>query len=302
MRVFMTGGTGFVGTTLSRNLVARGLEVGILSRSISRDRTLEQGVAFIQGNPTTEGPWQDQAAGYDIFINLAGASIFRRWTKEAKILMRESRLQTTRNLITAIEGRKGLDSVLLSTSAVGYYGFHGDEFLDEGSPPGNDYLATMALDWEKEAIRAEEFGVRVLTCRFGIVLGRNGGALAQMVPLFRKGLGSTLGSGKQWFSWIHEQDLVHIFLFLLEHESLSGPINFTAPEPVTNREFTKALGRALGKPTFLPAVPGFVIRMMKGEFGTVLLKGQRVVPKKLIDAGFSFQFPAVEEALTHLVK
>jgi len=298
----MTGGTGFVGTMLSRELVAQKHEVGILSRNVSKGPSPEQGVTFIQGDPTREGPWQERAAEYDVFINLAGASIFRRWTKEAKTLMRKSRILTTRNLVNTLAGRKGRDTVLLSTSAVGYYGFHEDETLDEGSPPGSDYLATMALDWEKEATRAEEFDVRLLTCRFGIVLGRNGGALAQMLPLFRKGLGSTLGSGKQWFSWIHEQDLVHIFLFLLEHTSLSGPINFTAPEPVTNREFTKALGRALGKSTYLPAVPGFVIRMMKGEFGTVLLKGQRVVPKKLLDAGFRFQYPTVEEALTDLVK
>jgi uncharacterized protein (TIGR01777 family) len=301
MRVFMTGGTGFVGTTLTRQLVAKGHEVGILTRNISRDRTPEQGVTFLQGDPTKKGSWQNQAAGYDIFINLAGASIFRRWTKEAKILMRESRIQTTRNLVNTLSGRKGRDTVLLSTSAVGYYGFHEDETLDEGSPPGNDYLATMALDWEKEALRAEEFGVRVLTCRFGIVLGRSGGALAQMVPLFRKGLGSALGSGKQWFSWIHEQDLVNIFLFLLEQQSLSGPVNFTAPEPVTNREFTKALGKALGRYTFLPAVPGIVLRIIKGEFGTVLLKGQRVIPKKLLDAGFHFQFATIRDALTDLV-
>lgn len=302
MRVFVTGGTGFVGTMLSRELVAQGHEVGILSRNVSKGPSPEQGVTFIQGDPTREGPWQERAAEYDVFINLAGASIFRRWTKEAKTLMRESRILTTRNLVNTLAGRKGRDTVLLSTSAVGYYGFHEDETLDEWSPPGSDYLATMALDWEKEATRADEFDVRVLTCRFGIVLGRNGGALAQMLPLFRKGLGSTLGSGKQWFSWIHEQDLVHIFLFLLEHTSLSGPVNFTAPEPVTNREFTKALGRALGKSTYLPAVPGFVIRVMKGEFGTVLLKGQRVVPRKLLDAGFRFQYPTVEEALTDLLK
>lgn len=301
MRVFVTGGTGFVGTTLTRQLVAKGHEVGVLTRNISRDRAPEQGVTFLQGDPTKKGPWQDQAAGYDIFINLAGASIFRRWTKEAKILMRESRIQSTRNLVNTLSGRKGRDTVLLSTSAVGYYGFHEDETLDEGSPPGNDYLAKMALDWEKEALRAEEFGVRVLTCRFGIVLGRSGGALAQMVPLFRKGLGSALGSGKQWFSWIHEQDLVTIFLFLLEQQSLSGPVNFTAPQPVTNREFTKALGKALGRSTFLPAVPGVVLRMIKGEFGTVLLKGQRVIPKKLLDAGLRFQFPTILEALNDLV-
>ena len=215
--------------------------------------------------------------------------------------MRESRILTTRNLVNTLAGRKGRDTVLLSTSAVGYYGFHEDETLDEGSPPGSDYLATMALDWEKEATRAEEFDVRVLTCRFGIVLGRNGGALAQMLPLFRKGLGSTLGSGKQWFSWIHEQDLVHIFLFLLEQDSLSGPINFTAPEPVTNKEFTKALGKALGRPTFLPAAPGFILKVIKGEFGSVLLQGQRVIPKKLLDAGFHFRFATIHEALTDLV-
>jgi uncharacterized protein (TIGR01777 family) len=216
--------------------------------------------------------------------------------------MRESRLLTTKNLVVALEGRKDRNTVLLSTSAVGYYGFHEDEILDEGSPPGDDYLANLARDWETEALRAEKYGVRVLICRFGIVLGRDGGALGQMVPLFRKGLGSPLGSGNQWLSWIHEQDLVNIFSFLLEQKALSGPINLTAPEPVTNTAFTKALGRALGRPTFLPAVPGFVLKMIKGEFGTLLLNGQRVVPKKLVDAGFRFQFPAIQDALSDLLK
>ena len=302
MRVFMTGGTGFVGTALSRQLVAQGHEVSILTRNSSSDRVAGGGVIFIHGNPTKVGPWQDQAAEHDVCINLAGASIFRRWTQKAKTLMRESRLLTTKNLVAALEGRKGRDTVLLSTSAVGYYGFHEDEIQDEGSPPGDDYLANLARDWEKEALRAEQYGVRVLICRFGIVLGRDGGALGQMVPLFRKGLGSALGSGNQWFSWIHEQDLVNIFSFLLEQKDLSGPINLTAPEPVTNTAFTKALGRALGRPTFLPAVPGFVLKMIKGEFGTLLLKGQRVIPKRLIDAGFRFQFPAIKDALNDLVK
>jgi uncharacterized protein (TIGR01777 family) len=301
MRVFMTGGTGFVGTALSRELVNQGHEVSILTRGVSDDQRLPKGVTHIQGDPTEEGPWQGQAAENDVFINLAGASIFRRWTSEAKTLMRESRIRTTRNLVTALEGRKGSDTVLLSTSAVGYYGFHGDEILDEGSPPGDDFLAVLAKDWEKEAIRAEQYAARVLICRFGIVLGRGGGALAQILPLFRKGLGSVLGDGNQWFSWVHEQDLVNIFLFLLEQKSLSGPINVMAPEPVTNRELTKALGKALGKPALLPAVPGFVIKMMKGEFGSVLLKGQRVIPKKLLDGGFHFRFPTIHEALTDLV-
>jgi uncharacterized protein len=301
MRVFMTGGTGFVGTTLSRHLVAKGHEVGILTRNIFRGHTPEHGMTLVQGDPTKKGPWQDRAAAYDIFINLAGASIFRRWTRKAKTLMRESRLQTTRNLVAALAGRKGRDKVLLSTSAVGYYGFHGDEFLDEASPSGEDFLASLARDWEGEALRAEPFGARVLLCRFGIVLGRRGGALSQMVPLFRKGLGSALGSGNQWFSWIHEQDLVNSFLFLLDQKGLSGPVNFTSPGPVTNRAFTKALGKALGRSTILPAVPGFVLKMLKGEFGTVLLKGQRVIPKKLLDAGFRFQFPDIQAALIDLV-
>jgi len=302
MRVFITGGSGFVGTSIIRQLVGRGEEVTVLTRKVSKKRKPPRGVSFLEADPTREGPWQEQVAGHDTFINLAGASIFRRWTAEAKQAIRDSRLLTTRNLVGALEARKGMDTVLLSTSAVGYYGFHGDEFLDEASPSGEDFLALLARDWEAEALRAEPFGVRVLLCRFGIVMGLRGGALSQMVPLFRKGLGSPLGSGNQWFSWIHEQDLVNSFLFLLDRGELSGPVNFTAPEPVTNRAFTMALGRALGRPTFLPAVPGFVLKMMKGEFGTVLLKGQRVIPKKLLDAGFRFQFPAVEDALRDLVK
>ncbi|MBW2093739.1 MAG: TIGR01777 family oxidoreductase [Deltaproteobacteria bacterium] len=301
MRIFMTGGTGFVGTTLSTRLAAEGHEVTILSRHVSRDRNLSPGITLIQGDPTQKGPWQDQLDGNDVFINLAGASIFRRWTQKAKTLMRESRLQTTGNLVNALARVQGREIVLLSASAVGYYGFHENEILGEESPHGNDYLATLAVDWEKEALRAEEYGVRVLLCRFGIVLGRHGGALGQMLPLFRKGLGSALGTGNQWFPWIHEQDLVNIFRFLVEQKGLSGPINFTAPEPVTNREFTKALGKALGKPTFLPAVPGFFLKIMKGEFGTVLLRGQRVIPKKLLHAGFRFRFPTIQDALTDLV-
>lgn len=301
MRVFMTGGTGFVGKALSRALVDQGHRVSILTRSISSDSKPPEGITLIRGDPTKEGPWQARAAEHEVLINLAGASIFRRWTGEAKTLMRESRIRTTRNLVTALEGRKGRDTVLLSTSAVGYYGFHGDEILDEASPPGNDFLAVLAKDWEGEALRAGQYGFRVLICRFGIVLGREGGALAQLLPLFRKGLGSVLGDGNQWFSWIHLQDLVNVFLFLLEQESLSGPVNVMAPEPITNRELTKALGKALGKPTLLPAVPGFVVKMMKGEFGTVLLNGQRVVPKKLLDAGFRFRFPTMDEALADLV-
>ena len=301
MRVFMTGGTGFVGTALSRHLAERGLDVSVLTRDIAGDREPPSGVTLVEGDPAEEGPWQEKAAAHDVFINLAGASIFRRWTSRTKRLLRESRIRTTRNLVAALAGRKHRKTVLLSASAVGYYGFHGDEVLDEESPPGDDFLAVLSRDWENEALRAGESGTRVVICRFGIVLGRGGGAMGRMLPVFRKGLGGPLGSGTQWFSWIHEKDLAEIFLFLLEEQSLSGPVNFTTPEPVTNRAFTKALGKALGKPTFLPAVPGFVLRMMKGDFGDVLLKGQRVIPKKLVDAGYLFRFPRVADALSDLV-
>jgi hypothetical protein len=203
--------------------------------------------------------------------------------------------------VEAFSSNKVKASVLLSTSAVGYYGFCGDEDLDEGSPGGDDFLASVTREWEAAALKAENHDIRVILCRFGIVLGSSGGALNQLVPLFKKGLGSPLGGGKQWLSWIHEQDLVNVYLFLLEQKNISGPINCTAPDPVRNREFTEALGKALGMPTFMPSVPGFLIRLTMGEFGSVLLNGQKVLPKRLIDLGFDFRFSNIKEALGDLL-
>ena len=301
MKIFMTGGTGFVGTTLTRKLVDQGHHVTVLTRKINKNQINAKGVSFIEGDPTREGEWQKQAADYEAFVNLAGASIFRRWNQKAKALMRNSRLLTTKNLVEALKGREGKETILISTSAVGYYGFHDHEELDESSAPGDDYLASLSRDWEAAALQAEQYGVRVLICRLGIVLGAKGGALGGMIPIFRKGLGSPIGSGEQWFSWIYEQDLVEIYLFLLGHKDLSGAVNCTAPEPVKNKAFTKALGKALGRPTFMPSVPGFVIKLVKGEFGAVLLKGQRVFPKRLSEAGFRFRFPQISDALHDLL-
>ena len=301
MKIFMTGGTGFVGKTLTRKLVKQGHQVTVLTRKISEASIPEKGVSLIEGDPTTEGAWQEQVSHHKTMINLAGASILRRWTREAKTMIRNSRILTTKNLVKAMRACKDTETTLISASAVGYYGFRGDEQLDESCTPGNDFLAQLARDWEAEALQARQYGVRVLICRIGIVLGTRGGALGQMIPLFNKGLGSPLGSGEQWFSWIHEQDLVRIYLFLLDQKDLEGPVNCTAPSPVKNREFTKALGEALKKPTVMPAVPGFMLKIIKGEFGNVLLKGQRVVPKKLSDAGFDFQFPRITDALHDLI-
>jgi uncharacterized protein (TIGR01777 family) len=302
MKIFMTGGTGFVGTTLTRKLVDQGHHVTVLTRKIKKDQINVKGVSFIEGDPTREGEWQKQAVDHEAFINLAGSSIFRRWNHKAKALMRDSRVLTTKNLVEALKGREGKETILISTSAVGYYGFHDDEELDENSAPGEDFLASLSKDWEAAAMQAEHYGVRVLICRLGIVLGAKGGALGEMIPIFKKGLGSPIGSGEQWFSWIYEQDLVEIYLFLLGRKDLSGPVNCTAPEPVKNKAFTKALGKALGRPAFMPSVPAFVIKLMKGEFGTVLLKGQRVFPKRLSEAGFHFRFPQIRDALQDLLR
>ena len=297
----MTGGTGFVGTTLTHRLVEQGHQVTVLTRKISGNMRPEIGVSVVEGDPTQKGDWQEQVSHHEAVINLAGASIFKRWTKTAKAMIHDSRILTTKNLVEAMKTRQGEETTLISTSAVGYYGFHNDEELEESNAPGDDFLASLSKDWEAAALHARNYGVRVLICRLGIVLGTRGGALGQMIPLFKTGLGSPLGTGEQWFSWIHEQDLVRIYLFLLAQKDIQGPVNCTAPGPVKNRAFTKALGKALHRPTFMPAVPGFMLKTIKGEFGNVLLKGQRVVPKSLLDAGFDFKFPGVDYALQSLL-
>jgi len=302
MKVFMTGGSGFVGSFLTKQLVEKGHEVTVLTRKIQPGRTLPDGARFTEGDPAQPGSWQKNVADHEVVINLAGASIFSRWTKEYKEEMYNSRIPTTNNLVVALQDRKGKETHLLSTSAIGYYGFHEDEALYEDDKPGDDFLATLAVSWESAALQAREYGVRVALCRFGVVLGRNGGALAQLVPIFKKYLGAPLGNGKQWFSWIHEQDLANIFLFLLEHKGVEGPVNCTAPQPVRNKEMTKILGAVLNKPTFFPPVPGFALRLMRGEFANVLVKGQRVIPKKLTESGYQFRFPAIREALCDLLQ
>ena len=298
MKVFITGGTGFVGRSLTPSLTRAGYEVTILSRSGKKAEKLLAGVSFIEGDPTQKGSWQAVAKDHDVVINLAGPSIFSRWTEETKKKMRESRILATRNVVDAAEG--GRVRILFSTSAVGYYGFHGDEILTEESPPGNDFLAHLAQDWEKEAWKAGERGCRVVVTRFGIVLGEKGGALGQMIPLFDKYLGGPMGNGKQWFSWIHIEDLIRAFLFLMDHPEISGPVNFTSPSPVQNKTLARALGKAMHRPSFFPA-PGFMLKLILGEFGSILLEGQRVIPQKLLKEGFQFRYPEIDQALEKIL-
>ena len=184
---------------------------------------------------------------------------------------------------------------------MGYYGFHGDEELDEESPPGNDFLARLAVEWETEALKAQGKGVRVVITRLGIVLGENGGALGQMIPLFKRFLGGPIGSGQQWFSWIHIKDLAEAFAFLIKHPEIRGPVNVCSPSPVKNKDLAKALGRVLHRPSFIPA-PGFMVLMVLGEFGSVILKGQRVLPRQLLKNGFTFQYPDIDKALRSILQ
>ncbi|MBM3298538.1 MAG: TIGR01777 family oxidoreductase [Deltaproteobacteria bacterium] len=299
MKVFMTGANGFVGTNLSRTLTSEGIQVTALIRNESKKGNLPAEVSIAVGDPTRPGKWQEAVQDHDVIINLAGATMFRRWTRAYKRLIRESRILTTRNLVDAL-GSHG-SATLLSTSGVGYYGFTGDEVLDETSAAGSDFLATLAQDWEAEAFAAREKGARVVATRFGVVLGSDGGALAQMVLPFRFFIGGPLGNGNQWFSWIHVQDLCRAALFVASNTGIEGPVNFTAPDPVRNRDLAKAIGQVLHRPAIMPA-PAFMINALLGEFGSVILKGQRVVPKKLLEAGFSFEHPDITAALESLLK
>ena len=299
MKVFMTGGTGFVGTYLTKKLIAGGHQVTILTQPLGSAALKLSGLTYVDGNPTIKGLWQDFVKEHDVIINLAGASIFSRWTPQQKKILQESRIETTRNLVLALPDN-AKDITFFSTSAVGYYGFHEDEELIESMPAGNDFLARLAYDWEQEALRAKDKGARVVITRFGIVLGKNGGALGQMIPLFKYFLGGPLGSGRQWFSWVHMDDLAEAFIFLLKHTEINGAVNLCSPQPLRNVDLGRAIGKILHRPSFMPS-PGFMIKLILGEFGSVLLKGQRVIPRRLLDAGFQFKYPNIEEALRGII-
>jgi uncharacterized protein (TIGR01777 family) len=300
MKILITGGTGFVGTQLTSRLIKDNHEVTILTRSLRGAKSPSPGISYLEGDPTREGPWQEAIKNHDAVINLAGASIFSKWTEEHKKAIRESRLNTTRNIVEGIPSHPERSFTLFSTSAVGYYGFCGDEELVEDSPPGNDFLARIANEWEEEALKARDKGIRVVITRFGIVMGEKGGALSQMIPLFKKYIGGPIGSGKQWFSWVHIKDLAEAFTFLLKHPEISGPMNICSPNPVRNKDLAKALGKVLHRPSFMPA-PGLMVKWVLGEFGSVILEGQRVIPKRLIENGFVFKYPDIEKALQGIV-
>ena len=293
MKVLIAGGTGFIGAPLCRELAQRGHDVTVVTRQPERHRAGER-LRFVSWDGDA---WRGGLAEAGGVVNLAGESIAAdRWTARRKLALQESRLQTTRRLVDAMASGPTRPACLVTASAIGYYGARGDELLDEHAPPGRGFLAELCRAWEAEARRAEPLGVRVVVMRIGLVLGPGGGALARMIPPFRWGIGGPLGSGRQWMSWVHRDDVIGMTEWVLSHPDVSGPVNVTAPQPVTMRAFCEALGRALRRPSWA-LVPGAALRLLLGEMAEVILSGQRVLPRAALDCGYAFRYPELEPAL-----
>lgn len=302
MRIFIAGGTGLVGSRLVARLLALGRQVTVLTRRPEAARQKwGASCSIVTGDPMAPGDWLNALDDCDGIVNLVGEGIFnRRWTAAFKDLLRTSRVLSTRHIVAALtrqpHAAAGRPKVLVNASAIGYYGTTGDEELTEESPPGHDMLAELCLEWEKEAQAAATAGLRVVILRVGVVLDPAGGALKKMILPFRMFLGGKIGSGKQWLSWIHHDDLVGMIVLALDAPRAAGPMNATAPHPVTNRDFARALGRALHRPSFMPT-PAFALRVMLGQVAGIITKGQRVLPGKALDWGYVFKFPDIDSAL-----
>jgi uncharacterized protein (TIGR01777 family) len=299
LKVTITGATGLIGSALASALHSRGAELTVLSRDPERARLRAPGLASVQvlrWDPLREPAPAEALAGRDAVVNLAGESVAQRWSESAKRAIRDSRVTGTRNLVAGLHGCEARPRTLVSASGVNYYGPRGEEPLDEDAPAGRDFLAEACSAWEAQAASAAALGVRVVQLRTGVVLAPHGGALAKMITPFRLGLGGPVAGGRQYISWIHLEDHIALLLAALEDERWSGPLNATAPEPVTNGEFSRALARALHRPALVP-VPGFALRLLYGEMAEVITTGQRVLPAKALVLGFRFGHPRVREAL-----
>jgi uncharacterized protein len=313
LRVTVTGATGLLGKQLVGSLRAAGAEVTVLSRDPQRARELFAGSdqAARSAPPVTALAWDlmsepaplEALVGRDAVLHLAGENVAQRWSAKAKAAIRESREHGTRNLvegIAAIDAAASSDEarprVLVSSSAIGYYGPHAQEPIDEEAPPGDDFLARTCVIWEQEAQAAVELGLRVVKIRTGVVLDADGGALAKMLPPFKLGVGGPVAGGAQYISWIHREDLVGMMLAALRDKDWAGPINATAPEPATNSEFSQVLGHVLHRPSLLP-VPGFALRALYGEMAEIVTTGARVMPAKPLMLGYEFKYPLLEPAL-----
>ena len=294
-RVLLTGSSGFLGSALLPSLKTRGFEVMRLVRGVpSKEDEIRWNPAW---PPSAEG-----LSGFDAVIHLAGESVVGRWTASKKTKIRDSRVTGTRNLVHGLMAAKDRPKILISASAIGYYGDRGDEPLNELSAPGSGFLADVCREWEAAVQPALEAGIRTALIRTGIVLSREGGALGKMLPPFRMGLGGNLGSGRQWMSWIHLQDWIGAIHHILKNDLVQGPVNLVGPKPVTNSEFTRTLGSVLSRPTIFP-VPAFVAKLAFGQMGEeVLLGSQRVEPARLVTSGYPFQYSELRMALEAILK
>jgi len=298
VKIVISGASGLVGRRLLKNLSAAGHSIHVLSRHAGTN--LPPGVKLSTWDPVKNQPPEESLRDAAAVIHLAGEPVAQRWTARTRQLIRESRVMGTRNLVQAIEKLPGKPEALICASAIGYYGSRGDEVLTETSAPANSYLAEVCQAWETEAQAAEALGVRVVRVRIGLVLDARGGALKRMLPPFRMGVGGKLGSGKQWMSWIHLEDLAAIFQFALDHP-VRGAFNGVAPYPLSNSEFTRALGQAVHRPAIFP-VPAFALKALFGEMSEILLASQRVAPAAVEAAGFRFRFPQLDAALRDLLR
>jgi uncharacterized protein (TIGR01777 family) len=289
MIVAITGGSGFIGSRLIDTLQKDGHQVIQFSRK-SKPRS-----NVVQWDSNSGPPPADVVGKADAIVHLAGEPIAQIWTDSAKERIRASRVFGTRNLVEGLAASRRKPQTLVCASAIGYYGSRGDEILTEDSPPGTGFLPDICIEWEREADRAARLGVRVVKLRTGLVLGKGGGALVKMLPIFRVGLGGTLGSGNQWMSWIHVDDIIGLIRHAL-HQPVTGAMNGVGPNPVTNAEFTRALGKAIHRPAFLP-VPGFAVKLLTGEMSQIVLDSQRVLPQVAEKSGYSFRHVRVDTAL-----
>jgi uncharacterized protein (TIGR01777 family) len=300
LRVTVTGATGLIGPRLVRALQGRGDEVTVLTRDPDRARRVLGDVQAFPWDLLNEPAPADALAGRNAVVHLAGANVAQRWSENAKRAIRETRIVGTGNLIEGLRAAEPRPATLLSSSAIGYYGAHGEEPLDEDAAAGNDFLAGVCVEWERQARSAQELGMRSVQVRTGVVLDGSGGALGKMLPPFRMGVGGAVAGGRQFISWIHADDVIGIMLAAIDEERWSGPVNATAPEPLSNRDFAHVLGRVLHRPAVLP-VPGFALRLLYGDMAEIVTTGARVMPAKALVLGYTFAQPELEPALASAI-
>ena len=306
VRIIIAGGSGLIGRALTASLVHDEHEVIILSRSPENVRDLPKGARAVGWDGKTAAGWGKLVEQTDAIVNLAGESIAgegfvpSRWTEERKQRIRQSRVDAGKAMVAAVTAASNKPEVLIQSSAIGYYGPHADEIIDEDFPAGDDYLARVCVDWEAASAAVEDQGVRRVIIRTGLVLTAQGGIFTRLQLPFKLFVGGPMGSGNQYYSWIHRQDEIAAIRFLIVTKEAQGAFNMAAPNPVTSREFARMLGRVMGRPSAIP-VPGFAMKMALGEVAMTALEGQRVIPKRLLELGFEFKYPDLEEALLELV-